>query len=303
MKTILLTGATGYIGKRAIQFLLEHDFVVYATTSKKLLPENSKHLFWQCIDLLDPNQTEELIAETRPSYLLHLAWYVEHGKFWNAPENLKWARASLNLIELFAKYGGQRVVAAGTCAEYDWSESGVFNEQTSALRPLTLYGASKHGFYLIAGKFAETVNLSFAWGRIFFPFGFDEPPNRLIPSVARALLKNEPAKCSHGEQIRDFMFVEDTAAAFVALLDSEVKGAVNIASGNGVKIKAVVESIAEIIGRKELLQIGALPASPNEPPILVGDVNRLRKEVNFYQKNNLQLNLARTVNFWKNKTF
>jgi nucleoside-diphosphate-sugar epimerase len=234
-----------------------------------------------------------------PSHLLHLAWYVRPGSFWNAAENLDWLRASLFLAQQFELNGGRRIVTAGTCAEYDWSEDGPFSETHSRMRPQTLYGAAKYALYLALEKFAETADLSFASGRIFFPLGPYEPAERFIPSVIRSLLKDEEARTSHGTQIRDFLYVDEIAKAFVALLDSDVTGAVNIASGRGSSLKDLAESIGKILNRSELLRIGALPARANEPPRIVADATRLRDEVGFTSEMDLTNPITATIEWWR----
>jgi len=113
------------------------------------------------------------------------------------------------------------------------------------------------------------------------------------------LLKNELAETSHGNQIRDFLSAEDVAEAFVALLESDVFGSVNIASGKGVKIADVVREIADIAGRPDLLRIGALPASKNEPLEMVADTTRLREEVGWQKKFDLKKSLTETYEWWK----
>lgn len=300
MKRVLLTGANGYIGKYAAQFLLERGFQVHAVSSKPNLHSENDNLIWHQANLLDEREVENLIVKVRPQNLLHLAWFVEHGKFWHAPENLDWIKASLNLAKSFARNDGERFVMSGTCAEYDWTKEEIFDETTTALRPQTLYGASKLAAFLTLEKFFEVTDISFAHGRIFFPFGANEPQNRLVPSVIRSILQNKPAKTSHGEQIRDFMFVENVAEAFVQLLDSNVTGAINIASGEPIAIKTVVTTIADIMCKPQLLQIGAIEAAKNEPARIVANTKRLREEVKFTKENNLKQRLIETVNYWQN---
>lgn len=299
MKTVLLTGATGYIGQYAIDFLRRKNYVVHAVSSKPQNNESREDLVWHQVNLLDEEESKNLIKKVRPTHLLHFAWYVEHGKFWNAPENLDWLRSSLFLAKEFAESGGQRIVTAGTCAEYDWTAPSPFVEDKTPFCPQTLYGASKYSLDLTLDKFSKIANLSFATGKIFFPFGRNESPNRLIPSVIDNLLRNREAKTSHGNQIRDFMFADDVAEAFTALLDSEITGRVNIASGKGVKLKDVITQLGEITGRSELLRIGAIPASPNEPPEIVADTKRLNDEVGFKKDFNLEEKLTETVEQWK----
>lgn len=299
MKTVVLTGATGYIGQYAINFLLEKDYIVHAVSSKFIAGAKSSNPIWHQTDLLDANAVENLIKLIRPTHLLHFAWYVEHGKFWNAPENLDWLQASLFLAQKFVENGGERLVTAGTCAEYDWTSQSPFVENSTPMRPQTLYGASKFALGLALGEFAKASNISFASGKIFFPFGGNEQPNRLLPSVIRALLKNEAAKTSHGNQIRDFMYVENIAEAFVELLESKAEGIVNIASGKGFKLREIIEIIAALIGRPELLQIGAIPALPNDPPEIFASIRRLQNEVNYRKQLDLASRLKDTVDYHK----
>jgi nucleoside-diphosphate-sugar epimerase len=298
MKKIILTGATGYIGRLAIAPLIERDYIVHAVTSKGA-GEDLPNLVWHQADLLDKGAVDSLIAEIRPTHLLHFAWYVEHGKFWNAPENADWLEASIYMAERFGTHGGQRFVYAGTCAEYDWKAASPFSEHETPLLPQTRYGKTKRELGIELETLAAKLSFSFASGRIFFPFGGGEPPNRLVPSVIRAVLQDREAKTSHGEQIRDFLYVEDTAEAFAALLDSEVRGPVNIGSGKGTKIKDVVTAIGEITGKSELLRIGSLAAPENDPEAIVADVTRLRDEVKFESSTDLTTGLIRTIDWWK----
>jgi nucleoside-diphosphate-sugar epimerase len=124
-------------------------------------------------------------------------------------------------------------------------------------------------------------SLSSAWGRIFFLYGPGENSFRIVPSVIYALLRGEPAHCKNGEQLRDFLYVEDVAAAFVALLESDIKGVVNIASGVATPLKNMIFAIAEQLGRQDLVQLGAIPSSISEPQKLIADVGRLKNEVGF----------------------
>lgn len=299
MKTVLLTGATGFIGQSAVRPLLGKNYTVHAVTSKPADFKSTENLIWHRANLLDANETTELIKSVRPTHLLHFAWYVEPGKVWNAIENLDWLQASLHLARRFAENGGKRLIVSGTCAEYDWTESGLFSEESTVLRPQNLYGASKHALNLALENFARVSDLSYAWGRVFYLFGANESPVRLVSSVINALLKNQAAETSHGNQIRDFLDVEDAAEAFVALLESEVFGAVNVASGVPVSLKEIIFKIAAITGNRDLVKFGAINAAPNEPPQIVADVRRLQSEVGWRPKQSLNDGLAKTVEWWR----
>jgi nucleoside-diphosphate-sugar epimerase len=113
------------------------------------------------------------------------------------------------------------------------------------------------------------------------------------------LLRGKPALCTHGEQLRDFMYVSDVAAGFVALLENEVRGAVNIASGKAVPLKDVVYTIADQLGRRDLVRLGAIPSGVNEPAELIADVGRLRDEVGFNPSYKLEQGIALTIESMK----
>lgn len=298
MKSVILTGADGFIGRQAILPLLEKGFEVHAVSnvepSDELLFEN---VIWHKVNLLDAKEVSELTEKVKATHLLHFAWYVEHGKFWGSEQNNVWVDASLRLIKNFQTNGGNRVVVSGTCVEYELDKDDLLKENSTPLKPHTLYGKCK---LELQQKLFDT-KLNSAWGRIFFLFGENEHPNRLVSSVINSLLKDEFADCSHGEQVRDFMDVKDVADAFVALLDSDVKGAVNIASGEAGTIKSIVQEIAKLIGKNEKVRFGIVPTSENEPKRIVADVARLRDEVKWKPSKDLAERLKENIDWWKSQ--
>lgn len=299
MKRVLLTGAGGFVGRHCLHALLAQGYQVGAVASRKHAPPPAlPGVHWYSADLLDREQISALLAEARPTHLLHCAWYAVPGKYWTAPENFRWVEAGLHLLEAFADQGGQRVLGVGSCAEYDWRD-GHCSELATPLNPATTYGVCKHAFQLLLSAFSKHARLSAAWGRLFFLYGPHEPWERLVASAIRSILLEEPARFTHGQQIRDFLYVQDAADALVALLDSDVLGPVNIASGAPVAVKEVVQQIADQLGRPDLVRLGALPAPENEPLLLLADVARLRDEVGWSPRYELASGLAETINWWK----
>lgn len=292
MKVALITGASGFIGRHTVAPLLDRGFEVHAAGRG-----HHPDVQWHSADLMNVDDRQRLIATVQPTHLLHLAWYVEHGKFWTSLENLDWVHASADLFVQFAKQGGRRWVGAGTCAEYDWSSGGLLNED-APLQPATLYGASKHALRILLQTLARDLDINFAWGRVFLLYGPGEAPGRLVPSVIRALLAGEPARCTDGLQQRDFFHVEDVAGAFAHLLDSEYSGAVNISSGAPVRVRDVVERIGEMTGRPHLVHLGALPSRADEPELLAGDASSLRAS-GFHARYTLDGGLRQTIEWWK----
>ena len=299
MRRVLLTGASGFLGRHCLSALLLRGYEVHAVASPNHAPPaGPSEALWHRADLLDRVETSALLVEIRPTHLLHCAWYAAPGKYWTATENFRWVGAGQHLLKAFAGQGGQRVVGVGSCAEYDWSD-GQCSELTTPLNPATTYGECKHAFQILLTAFSKQAKLSAAWGRLFLLYGPREPATRLVASVIQSVLQGQPALSTHGRQIRDFLYVQDAADALVALLDSNVEGAVNIASGKPVSVAEVIREIADQLERPNLVQLGALPAAENEPPLVLADVARLRDEVGWSPRYDLASGLAETINWWR----
>jgi len=298
---VLVTGASGFVGRRVLPALVERGLEVYAVSARGpasgLSPSQVR---WLEADLLDAASAEALVAAVRPTHLLHLAWYAVPGRYWTAPENSLWADAGVRLLRAFADHGGRRAVMVGTCAEYDWS-GGVCTEDVTPLRPSSPYSRAKHELATLAQPLSAELGVSFAWGRIFFLHGPAEHPARLVASVARSLLAGERVAVTHGRQVRDFLHTDDAAAALAALLVGDFSGSVNIGSGTGVTIERVVRYLGEAAGRPDLIAMGKRPAPPDEAPAIVADPERMRTEVGWAPALSVEEGLERTLAWWRDE--
>jgi len=297
MKKILVTGASGFIGRHTLPLLLQAGYEIHAVSFKDK-KENQPGLKWYQTNLKDSSCVQDLITKIQPTYLLHFAWCAEPGRFWTDPENTEWVRSSMELLKHFHEQGGKRAVISGSCAEYDWNKS-FLSENSGPQKPATLYGKCKQELQIKSQSFYRETNLSLCWVRIFFVYGPYEHSARLVPSVVCSLLKNETADCSNGNQKRDLLFVEDVASGFVSILENRITGIVNIGSGRGVILKNVIETIGDKIGRRNLIRMGVLPSPKNDPPILVANTKRLTEEVGWTPKFNINTGLDHTIQWWK----
>lgn len=291
MNRVLVTGGTGLIGRHSVARLVELGFEVHAIARRP--PPGRSPVCWQEGNLLDPGVPERLMEQVKPTHLLHLAWYTAPGTFWSSSENRQWLDTSIQLFRAFERAGGLRLIAVGTCAEYDWSE-GVCNEFQTPCNPQTLYGRTK----LAAATYLNVLSsgsLSTAWARLFFLYGPEANLSRMPQVVISGLLRGEPVACTQGSQQRDFLFAADAADAIVKLMCSSVTGPVNICSGQAVSIEQLARHAASLIGRPELLQFGAIAPNSDEPPLIVGDPNRLNLEVGWTPPQTLESGLAQTI--------
>jgi nucleoside-diphosphate-sugar epimerase len=308
-RRVLVTGAGGFIGRWSVAPLLQAGFEVHAVLSRKAnreMPAELSGAQLHAADLLERTDIDALMTRVKPSHLLHFAWIATPGLYWSSAENFRWLAASRHLLHCFGGHGGERVLMAGSCAEYDWSRVGVCEERSSALAdgsgvPLSAYAECKIAMQRELAQFGREQHLSTAWGRIFFQFGPHEHPDRLVPSVIRNLLLNREAPCSDGTQVRSFLHVADVGAAFAAVLSSGLEGPVNIGSDERIAVADLIDRIARQIGRPELIRLGARPAAAQEPPLLVPAVHRLAHEAKWQPRHTLDAGLNDTIAWWRGR--
>ncbi|MBL6455572.1 NAD-dependent epimerase/dehydratase family protein [Belnapia sp. T6] len=293
-RRILVTGASGVVGRQVLAPLLARGFAVHAAATRPGPPMPG--VTWHAADLLTEADRLALLRAARPETVLHAAWYVAHGRFWTAPENALWEAATLALLAAHRAMGGRRFIGLGTCAEYAATAPGGEAPwpESRPIAPGTPYGTAK-------ARTAEAVlaatapGYSTAWARLFLLFGPGEPPGRLVPSVFAALLAGRPADCASGRPVRDVASTWFLGEALAALAASPVTGAVNVAAGEGLPLAELVGRIGALVGRPELIRLGALPDRPGEVPVMVADTGRLRRDVGFTTPADLDGDLARLL--------
>lgn len=291
-----MTGASGFIGRPAVDRFVALGHDVHALARHR--PSDAdERVRWHEVDLHDDRYVRALLSSVKPERALHLAWDVSPG-FASSPANVAWAASSLLLLRTLSEVGCERVVMAGTCFEYDWS-GGICHETNTPTRPSTLYGTAKLAVGSTAMAASKQLNMEVAVGRVFFLFGPGEPPGKLVAHVVRSLLRGQRAACTAGEQLRDYLYVDDVAAGLAALVDSEVTGAVNIGRGEGTRVADLVTLIGEAVGRPELVGLGDRETPDGEPPEIVADANRLRREVGSASPLSIEEAVRRTVAWWR----
>lgn len=295
MKRVLVTGARGYVAPWAIAALHQAGFDVHGTSSIRGVRVRNATLHYA--DLLD-GDIAGLIGDVQPTHLLLAAWVTKHREFWESPDNDGWLAANVSIAERFFAKGGRRLVFAGSCAAYDWSDSILRNpvkEDAAQGAPLTRYGRAKREAAARIAALARQAGASFADGRIFFPVGMQEAPARLIPSLIVALREGRNPGLRNPALVRDFIDVRDAGAALAVLLDSAVEGAVNIGSGHGIRLDAVAAKLAAMLDRQDVLRYQPPGELGTEPPVLVADISRLTNEVGFTPRYSLDQTLASAI--------
>lgn len=292
---LLVTGATGFIGQPTVQAALEEGYEVHAVARRPLRVDGVQN---HEVDLLDPREVTTTIDRIRPSHLIHLAWDISD---YNGPQNLTWVQASLHLLEQFQAHGGHRAVLAGSCFEYDFSY-GYCTEEITPTRPNTFYGVAKNSLSRLSDAFAEQTGLSTATARIFFVYGPRQPSQQLIPHVIQSLLDGATAECTHGRQLRDYLHVADVASACVAVLGSDLRGAVNVGSGEPTRLRDMIHTVADRLDARSRVVLGAREVKPGEPPLLVANPTRLQQEVGWSPSFTVRDGLLDTLDWYRTRS-
>ncbi len=268
---VLLTGASGFLGRYVLDALQRRNIDTVVVGRRR--PEHGNTEFIKA-DLLEPASFGDLIQQAKPTHLLHLAWYAEHGKFWASKLNLRWVDSTARLVDAFCEAGGTRVVVAGSCTEYDWSHE-VFREDETPLKPATLYGTAKDATRRLVSALCEQQNVSLAWGRIFFLYGAGENRARLVPALIDSLRGKRELIPVNSSARRDYLHVSDVAEGFATLLSANDSGSYNICSGHAVALLDIAREIARLleVDPGPLLKLAA--GRPSEPVSFHGDNTKL----------------------------
>ena len=269
--TVLLTGATGFVGRQVLRVLAERGIRV------RLVVREGAALPASPAAIESVVETRDLFAETDGWWaavcqgvdtVIHVAWYAEAGQYLQSPKNLDCLMGTLQLAKGAAQSQVRRFIGIGTCFEYDLT-GGMLSVETP-LRPLTPYAGAKAAAYLALLQWLPLQGVEFAWCRLFYLYGEGEDARRLVPYLRNKLAAREPAELTSGNQIRDFLDVGEAARQIVAAALSDRQGPVNICSGVPITVRQLAEQLADETGRRDLLKFGARPDNLVDPPCVVG---------------------------------
>ncbi len=270
---LLLTGASGFLGRHVLDLLRRHGVPVWTLGRSCPVGQDAQsHIF---CDLLAGVGLGDTLHQLAPSHLLHLAWVTDPATYQTSPLNGDWMRATSRLAQAFCDAGGCHMIVAGSCAEYDWSH-GWCQEEKTPLRPATPYGEAKNTTRQDLLALCAQRGVRLAWARIFFPFGPGQAAGRLIPSLLAVLMGARVPFSVQAGQRRDFVAARDVARALLTLLEVPAQGCFNISSGHPLAIGEVVQLLAQLIGvdPQPLLALAAMQLHP--PELIAGDNSRLR---------------------------
>ncbi|MFI4957027.1 MAG: NAD-dependent epimerase/dehydratase family protein [Gammaproteobacteria bacterium] len=278
---VLLTGGSGFLGKRMASYLIKKGVHVVCIGRNPCAVVGVQNIH---VSALSPALIESALKENQVAIdaLIHLAAAGVHpGDRDSATLFEINTLLPAQLVILGHHFGAKAIVMAGSSAEY---KSPIMLHPCAEGEPLEtekLYGTTKaQGGLLALSKGAE-LGIPVAWMRLFNVYGPHEASHRLLTSLVSRLLKKELVKMSEGNQIRDFVYVDDVCdglwVTLKALSSGMPSGAYNICTGIGKSVKDFALTVAHYLNADtHLLNFGALPLRPDDAPYLVGDPARFK---------------------------
>jgi len=287
---VLVTGGAGYIGSVTAKALLDagHEVCIFDSLELGHRAAIDPRAALIVGDLRNADEIERAMAQVAPAAVMHFAAYALVGESCQQPEKYfrNNVQGGLNLVEAMRRHKVPRIIFSSTCATYGQPEKLPITESTPQ-SPTNPYGQSKLMFEQILRWYGEIHGLRYICLRYFNACGASgtlgedhQPETHLIPNVLRVALGQSPHvsifgtdyKTPDGTCIRDYIHIEDLAAAHLAALTSDYTGAVNLGTGRGFSVLEIVEAARKVTG----LEIPARfePRRPGDPDELVADPSR-----------------------------
>lgn len=271
--TVLLTGATGFVGRQILKTLVAQPAVKVRLVVRDVKQnqvgrsgQSKSVLVTPDIFFEPPVWLEEVCSGINT--VIHAAWYAEPGKYLQSQKNIDCLSGTLALAKACVQAGVRRFVGIGTCFEYDLS-SGYVSIDTP-LKPTTLYAASKTAVFFALSQYLAAAGVEFVWCRLFYLYGEGEDERRLVPYLRKQLSQGELAELTSGTQVRDFLDVQEAGRLIAEIAQGKQQGPVNVCSGQAITVRQLAEQIADEYGRRDLLRFGARPDNLVDPPCVVG---------------------------------
>jgi UDP-glucuronate 4-epimerase len=271
MKTILLTGAAGFIGSHVAKLLLATDHSVigldnlneyYDVRLKHYrLDQLTKHPSFQFVrgDVQDTRILEQTMNDRKIQAVIHLAAMAGIRYSQERPEMYVATNigGTSNLLQVAHKHGIAKFVFASSSSVYSGCPV-PFREESVTDTPISTYGATKKSGELLAHTYHALYGMHVVVLRYFTVFGPQGRPDMSYFKFIRSIDEGRPVDIhGDGTQTRDLTFVEDAARATTGALDLDGYHIINVAGGGTpISVNRMVESIATITGKKPTLRHG-----------------------------------------------
>lgn len=293
----LITGANGFVGKYFIEYLqeTEKDAQIIGVD----ITDNSlSDVEYIQIDLNDRFAVYKMLDKVRPDYLVHLAAMSSVAQSWQDPAGcfLNNTTVFLNLADAVRELDIKcRILSVGSSEEYGIYEDPM--KEDFVLHPKSPYSVARLSQEYLSKLYVDYFKLDIVMTRSFNHIGPRQNPKFVIPSFVQQLVKiskgeQEELKVGNIEVVRDFLDVRDVVDAYYKILKhSKTREVYNVCSGQGVKLKEIIDMISDILNIKPKVIIDKDRIRPNEIMSVIGDNTKLKTELGWNKKYSLKTSL------------
>ncbi len=248
---IMLTGATGFLGKHVLSELCRQDYVIAAyirDASQASLFEPYESV--KSVPFNIESSTQDSFEDG--SVLIHLAWGGVRDTLSN--DHLSSWQSHYLFIRNAVTSGVKKVVVAGTCYEYGMSYGPVSADACAS--PITPYAIAKNNLHNALRLLQQETDFELIWARIFYVYGPGQSENSILSQFEKAInIGVDEFPMSFGEQLLDYSSVEDVAKMLVKLVD-QPDGVYNVCSGTPISLRRFLELRASRLGAEIKLKLG-----------------------------------------------
>lgn len=294
---ILVTGATGFVGRALVPFLVQQPNVevsvlvreVYSHVDLRPFPPSLQAIRHQLhvvyADLRNFQLTNRAIVEANPTHVIHLAAAGVTDPFLGLDTALRHnLTGTLHLIRAcFEKRQGvEQLIVARTPGE-----------RTS----MNVYAASKAAAWNFCEMYGRTHHWPIHGAMIFQAYGPGQSPRNLIPAAIAGAQSGQDFPMTSGTQQRDWLYIDDLVAGLWAMLQAKLAPAetVELGSGTAVSVAQIVQQVYEIAGGAGRPLIGALPKRPGEESIQIANTHQTQQQINWQATTPLIAGLRQTI--------
>lgn len=296
---LLVIGGTGFIGHHLLAAVKGQGW--HLTSVSLNPPSTDRHVEgvrYLLVDLTDRSAMQRSLQEEY-DYVVNLGGYIDHSPFYHGGRTSIETHFSAlqNLIETLPRGVLKRFVQIGSSDEYGNAPS----PQRETLResPISPYSLGKVASTHFLQMLYRTEGFPAVTLRLFLTYGPGQDSQRFLPQIIQGCLQNQEFPTSAGEQLRDFCYVDDVIDAIIQTLTCEaMDGQVfNVASGQAVSIRTMVEMVKGLIGQGKP-SFGEIPYRVGENMSLYADITQILKVLHWTPQISLEDGLRNTINWY-----
>lgn len=301
MAKVIVHGASSFLGKHFLRKLVAQGIPAHIVArSSSLIDEFERAPLLRVHRYVSNIQEVTQLREVDASpVFVDFSWHGVFGTERNMPEQLTVnIPLVLDSIQIAHHFNCRHWIGFGSQAEYGNRDNPISEHDVCA--PTTLYGKSKLACAQLSAALCNAVGMEHSWLRLFSVYGPDDNHEWLIQYLVKEMLANRAINVTKGEQLWDYLYVDDISTMLLKLIEAKGVGVANLGSGKGIAVRAIIEKIKAIIGSDSQINFGAIAYRDDQVMRMEADIAKLSRHLGWTPETSLDEGLARTIAFLRN---